>query len=149
MKIRGKYSVSSLLLVAATFFVTASVSAQDGPHMPLKEMVDACQSKADGDACSFMTPKNDTLNGHCHKSPNAEATLACMPKPPKEAVDACQSKADGDACSFMGMNNVALDGNCKMSLSGDKSLVCAPKMQNMDDHKAHDDMPKSESNDSE
>lgn len=54
------------------------------PPKPPQEALDACASKADGDACSF-TCNGATLDGTCITPPDGDGALACappMPPPP-------------------------------------------------------------------
>ena len=48
-----------------------------GHRGPPPEAVAACKSLAANAACSFVTPRHETLQGTCRKVP--EGTLACVP----------------------------------------------------------------------
>ena len=48
-----------------------------GHRGPPPESLAACRSLTAGTACSFVTPRHETLQGTCHKVP--EGSLACVP----------------------------------------------------------------------
>lgn len=47
-------------------------------HVPPQEAINACSKLADGAACSFTSPKGDTISGSCHTPPD-QNILACIP----------------------------------------------------------------------
>lgn len=129
MKTKRKLGVC-LSIMAASIFISASSEpvAPGAPHMPPQEALDACKSKMDNDDCSFVGRNQENIEGKCHKGPNGQGELACMPKPPKEAVDACQGKAENDACSFTGKNQEQLTGTCLKGPMGQGEMACVPLM---------------------
>lgn len=71
-------------LILATLFMTGTAFADDPPphphHGPPKEAVDACTSKAKGDACAFKMHDHD-ITGTCFAPPD-KTVLACKPDHP-------------------------------------------------------------------
>lgn len=59
----------------------SSQGAQQQGATPPPEAVNACSSKLFNDACSFISPRGDTVSGVCGALPGA-TKLACMPARP-------------------------------------------------------------------
>ncbi|HEX4337612.1 MAG TPA: hypothetical protein VH062_16980 [Polyangiaceae bacterium] len=121
------------LFVALLFGAPLAAQSAGGgppPHgQPPQEAIEACASKAEGDACS-VTFHDRTMDGTCRKGPNGEGTLACAPKgpppgPPPEAVQACANLAKGDACKVT-FGDHTMEGTCVNGPSGNEPLACFP-----------------------
>jgi hypothetical protein len=83
--------VRSLFVGALLFGVPLTAAAQSGGpppggpppggFRPPQVAIDACSSRAEGDACS-VTFGDHTIDGTCRKSPSGEGPLACAPNGP-------------------------------------------------------------------
>ncbi|MEL6545413.1 MAG: hypothetical protein AAFQ82_12355 [Myxococcota bacterium] len=85
--------VASILFAPALALSLPSGAEAQGRRGPPPEVVEACQGKAEGDACTFVSRRNnETVAGTCRTPParrsNQSATLACMPNdrrgPPRD-----------------------------------------------------------------
>jgi hypothetical protein len=68
------------LLFGAPLAAQSGGPPPGGCHPP-QEAIDACSSRAEGDACS-VTFGDHTMEGTCRKGPNGDGPLACAPKGP-------------------------------------------------------------------
>jgi hypothetical protein len=102
----------------------ARAESQQGPRRPPQAALDACESKAAGDACQVALPDR-TLTGTCAATP--EGTLVCRPDhppgPPPEMTRACEGKADGDSCT-LAHDDHQEQGVCRKGGLG--ALMCLP-----------------------
>ena len=99
------------------------------PPPPPTEALEACDEKAEGDACIVELPERQ-LDGTCRATPHDD-DLVCAPSgrrghraPPEEALEACDEKAEGDAC-VVELPERQLDGTCRAT-PHDEGLACAP-----------------------
>jgi len=99
-----------------------------------KRAIEACNSKAEGDACSISTPKMGNIDGTCRKPPRAQGQVICVPNPLPQQFDACKGKAEGDACTFTGRKNNTVNGNCRKRPKVSDQLMCAHPKEGMDGH---------------
>jgi hypothetical protein len=118
------FAAAAVLSVAGT-----SVLADDGrgpPPAPPPEAFQACQSLAEGAACT-VTHGDHQMAGTCRSGPDGGA-LACAPArphgPPPEAFQACQSLAEGATCT-VSMHGRSMTGTCRSGPDGG-TLACAP-----------------------
>ena len=106
----------------------AAVSASDDRqpwHGPPPEAFAACESLAEGDACTVSIHEH-TLEGSCLSPPDGDGPLACAPDgPPPEALAACAELALGDACTIA-LEDHILEGSCLPPPEGDGPLACVP-----------------------
>jgi hypothetical protein len=120
-------------LPIAACLCAVSARADESSHKgggPPKQAVEACTSKAAGDACSVTFDNGHASEGTCHTGADAASPLACMPKhmhhgPPKEAIDACKSLAAGATCSVT-FDDHTIDGTCQARHDGEGPLACHP-----------------------
>ena len=91
-----------------------------GPPQTSQEAIDACAEKTENAACTFESPRGDSMSGACELTPNEE--LACRPIHP-EAVSACEEKSEGDACELSSPRGDTLKGICQEKA---EKLVCTP-----------------------
>lgn len=92
-------SLFALVLLGASFGVLAESSMPGGaPPGPPPEALAACNGKAAGAACTFRTPRGDSMSGTCAappprdgkqppagNPPGARGEGAEAPPPPREA----------------------------------------------------------------
>lgn len=52
---------------------------QNGPNQngPPQEAINACNEKSEGNSCSFVSPRGDTISGICQMTPSS--SIACVP----------------------------------------------------------------------
>lgn len=130
-------------LIGLALIISASTAYKQAyaHRSPPQEIIDACSDKAEGDVCSFVTPKGDTVEGTCDQLREID-TLACRPDeappkmdgedrsmgpkgPPPEAIEVCFSKAVGDVCTFETPRGDGVEGSCE-SLSDSDVIACKP-----------------------
>lgn len=98
--------------------------------------VQACDEKAEGDACT-ITFGNQTIDGKCV---NRQGNISCIPgngvpgngsmgQMPSMAggLEACGGKVEGDACA-MTFRNQTVDGACR---NWNENLTCTPNNPGM------------------
>lgn len=90
---------------------------------PPQAAIDACTSKASGDACTLTGRSGATLTGTCGLGPHGTSTvLACDPGGHfPDATAACAGLAAGAACSLAAGREHS-DGTCAANSSG--TVVC-------------------------
>jgi hypothetical protein len=123
----GTTDVTSSALSAAI----ASSTASSGTLLcaPAQGQIDACASKAAGDACTLTSTKPDgstrDVAGTCRTTIDGTA-VACAPNPPappEELVAACAAKSAGDACTVDEAFGDSRSGVC-MAAGASGVLVC-------------------------
>jgi hypothetical protein len=121
--------LAGLFVAALPFAIARADRGNDRrppPHPP-QAAIDACASKAAGDACTVSLGEH-SMSGTCAALPDA-GTLACRPDhppgPPPEAFEACSGKSAGDACSVT-HDGHTLGGSCSHGPHGDGPLACKP-----------------------
>lgn len=76
---------SPILFFTFCFATLASAAAVAEPgergerRGPPPEALEACESLAEGDSCSFTGREGEALNGRCFLPPRDDAELACRP----------------------------------------------------------------------
>jgi hypothetical protein len=84
----------------------AATAQQGGMGGPPREMVAACEAKAEGDSCTAQTPFGETRKGQCRKGPRGEPLLACVPSRPaagmtkSEAIPGTQVSTAAVLCAY-------------------------------------------------
>jgi hypothetical protein len=70
----------TILAAGLGFFMLSAQAAQDQEQaQPIREAIQACANKAEGEKCSFNGRMNNTVNGMCHKGPRGEMSF-CAPE---------------------------------------------------------------------
>ena len=109
----------------------ASSTASSGTLLcaPAQGQLDACASKAPGDACTLTSTKTDgttqEVAGTCRTTLDG-TTVACAPNPPappEELVAACAAKSAGEACTVDEAFGDSRSGVCVVA-GGSGVLVC-------------------------
>ena len=77
MKINTGSILSLSALFAAGFYAATAHADMMNTSTPSQEAVQACDGKAENDACNFTSKQNGTVTGTCQKG--SDSTLACMP----------------------------------------------------------------------
>lgn len=107
----------------------AGLAMAQPPKQPPPEALEACESLASGDECSFSGPQGK-VEGTCF-TPDSSKPLACRPNqpppPPPEALEACEDLKAGDAC-VVETPDGEMDGKCQ-SPDSSKPLACMPPRQ--------------------
>jgi hypothetical protein len=77
-----KMILNSLTCLSLLAMSIPALAQQDGHRRgrrgPPPQAMDACKSKASGDACSFESPRRGTVQGTCW-APSQDRPLACRP----------------------------------------------------------------------
>jgi len=70
-----------VLLIAPLSFASANPDGRRGPPGggPPQEAITACADLTEGAACSFSSPRGDSVEGTCKAPPQGEGSLACAP----------------------------------------------------------------------
>jgi hypothetical protein len=91
---------------------------------PPQAAIDACASKASGDACTLTGRSGASLDGTCGNGPHGTSSvLACGPAGHfPDAATACAGLAAGAACSLSAGHEHS-DGTCTADSTG--AVLCA------------------------
>ncbi len=78
---KGRWIVfpAGILIAITGFAWTGQEPDRPMPPRPPKEALAACESKAEGGACTVETPNGDRVTGRCRRGPRGETPLACVP----------------------------------------------------------------------
>ena len=77
-QVNKKVIVASFLALFTTLSLS-NTNAKPEHRGPPPEAIEACADKIEGDACSFISPRNDDIEGSCIIPPRDEASLVCAP----------------------------------------------------------------------